>query len=89
MGGAKTDALALADMSSATTDGAGKFVVSGLPEGQYKRWAPRGRADVCSPVWRSSTSACPNPRATQASSASFRKTMNEQQRHQRRRGIDP
>ncbi len=44
MGGASTDSLALADMSSAITDGAGKFVVAGLPEGQYKLWATRGRA---------------------------------------------
>jgi len=44
LGGGSTDAIALADMSTATTDGAGKFTVSGLPEGQYKLWASRGRA---------------------------------------------
>ncbi len=44
MGGASTDALALADMSSAITDGAGKFTIAGLPEGQYKLWPTRGSA---------------------------------------------
>jgi protocatechuate 3,4-dioxygenase beta subunit len=44
MGGASVDALALADMSSVTTDGAGAFVIHGLPEGAYKLWAARGRS---------------------------------------------
>jgi protocatechuate 3,4-dioxygenase beta subunit len=44
MGGASTDALALADMSSVTTDGAGAFTIHGLPEGAYKLWPTRGRA---------------------------------------------
>jgi len=42
LGGAATDALALADLSSATTDGAGKFTLTGLPDNQYKLWASRG-----------------------------------------------
>ena len=44
LGGASIDALALADMSSTTTDGAGKFTIAGLPDGAYKLWAARGRA---------------------------------------------
>lgn len=42
MGGASMDALALADMSSAITDGDGKFTIAGLPDGQYKLWPTRG-----------------------------------------------
>lgn len=37
-------ALALAGMSSATSDGAGAFVVRGLPDGNYRVWADRGAA---------------------------------------------
>jgi len=42
MGGASTEGLALSDMSSATTDGAGAFKITGLPAGAYKLWANRG-----------------------------------------------
>lgn len=41
LGGGSMEGLALAGMSSATSDGAGAFVVSGLPEGAYRLWAAR------------------------------------------------
>ncbi len=41
LGGAPTEGLALAGMSSATTDGAGHFQVRGLPDGAYRLWAAR------------------------------------------------
>ncbi len=41
LGGASTEGLALAGMSSATTDGGGGFVIHGLPDGAYKLWAAR------------------------------------------------
>lgn len=40
-GGAKADDMALAGMSSATTDASGKFAVHGLPDGAYRLWAAR------------------------------------------------
>jgi protocatechuate 3,4-dioxygenase beta subunit len=44
MGGAPTEGLALAGMSSATTDGAGAFTIHGIPDGAYKLWAARSSA---------------------------------------------
>ncbi len=44
LGGASTEGLALAGMSSATTDGGGGFVIHGLPDGSYKLWAARASA---------------------------------------------
>ena len=44
MGGANTDGLALAGMSNTTTDGAGAFVIHGLPDGKYRLWAARASA---------------------------------------------
>jgi uncharacterized GH25 family protein len=44
LGGAKTDGLALAGMSSASTDGGGGFTIHGLPDGAYKLWAARASA---------------------------------------------
>ncbi|MEO8705200.1 MAG: carboxypeptidase regulatory-like domain-containing protein [Kofleriaceae bacterium] len=41
MGGASTEGLALAGMSSATSDGAGRFTIHGVPEGAYRLWAAR------------------------------------------------
>lgn len=41
MGGGGTEDVALAGMSTATTDGGGAFVVRGLPEGPYRLWAGR------------------------------------------------
>ena len=41
LGGNTGEGLALAGMSSATTDGAGAFVIRGLPEGAYRLWAAR------------------------------------------------
>ena len=41
MSGASTAGLALAGMSSASTDGAGAFTIHGLPDGQYRLWAGR------------------------------------------------
>ena len=43
-GGASTDSLALAGLSSATTGGGGEFVIRGLPDGAYKIWAARRSA---------------------------------------------
>ena len=39
--GQQLDGLALAGMSSATTDGAGAFALHGLPDGSYRLWAAR------------------------------------------------
>ncbi|CAN5906672.1 hypothetical protein BH11MYX3_BH11MYX3_12630 [soil metagenome] len=44
LSGASTEGLALAGMSSATTDGGGGFVIHGLPDGAYKLWAARASA---------------------------------------------
>jgi protocatechuate 3,4-dioxygenase beta subunit len=41
LGGASTEGLALAGMSSATSDGAGKFTIHGVPDGAYRLWAAR------------------------------------------------
>jgi uncharacterized GH25 family protein len=41
LGGASVDGLALAGMSSATTDGDGQFKITGLPDGAYRLWAMR------------------------------------------------
>jgi uncharacterized GH25 family protein len=41
MSGESLDGIALAGMSSATTDGAGVFTVHGLPDGSYRLWAAR------------------------------------------------
>ncbi len=41
LAGASTEGLALAGMSSATTDGAGGFRIHGLPDGAYRLWAAR------------------------------------------------
>ncbi len=41
LGGASTDGLALAGLSSATTDGGGNFKITGLPDGAYRLWAAR------------------------------------------------
>ena len=41
LAGASTEGIALAGMSSATTDGAGGFTIRGLPDGDYRLWAAR------------------------------------------------
>ena len=41
LGGASTDGLVLAGMSSATTGGGGEFLIHGLPDGAYRLWAAR------------------------------------------------
>jgi len=41
LGGASAEGLALAGMSSTTTDGGGRFVITGLPDGAYRLWAAR------------------------------------------------
>jgi protocatechuate 3,4-dioxygenase beta subunit len=41
LAGGDADSLALAGLSSASTDGAGKFAVRGLPDGAYRLWAAR------------------------------------------------
>jgi len=45
LGGASTDGLVLAGMSSATTDGGGRFAIHGLPTGSYRLWADRHSGD--------------------------------------------
>jgi uncharacterized GH25 family protein len=44
LGGASTEGLALAGMSSVTSGGGGEFVIRGLPEGGYRLWAARPSA---------------------------------------------
>jgi len=44
MGGASVEGLALAGMSSATSDGAGAFTIHGIPDGAYRLWAARANA---------------------------------------------
>jgi Carboxypeptidase regulatory-like domain len=44
LGGASTEGLALAGMSSVTSGGGGEFVIHGLPEGTYRLWAARQAA---------------------------------------------
>ncbi len=46
MAGASGEGLALAGMSNTTTDGAGGFVIHGLPDGAYKLWAARASAGL-------------------------------------------
>jgi uncharacterized GH25 family protein len=41
LGGGTVDNIAIAGMSSATTDGEGAFKLTGLPDGTYKLWAQR------------------------------------------------
>lgn len=41
-GSGGSEDVALAGMSTATTDGAGAFAIRGLPDGEYKLWAARG-----------------------------------------------
>jgi len=43
LGGASAEGLALAGLSSTTTDGGGAFVISGLPDGAYRLRAARAR----------------------------------------------
>ncbi len=45
MSGAPTESLALAGMSSATSDGAGTFTIHGLPDGAYRLWAARSNGN--------------------------------------------
>lgn len=40
-GGAKPESMALAGLSTATSDASGNFAVHGLPDGAYKLWAER------------------------------------------------
>jgi len=44
MDGASVDGLALAGMSSATSDGDGAFTIHGVPDGAYRLWAARAGA---------------------------------------------
>ncbi|HLL24862.1 MAG TPA: carboxypeptidase regulatory-like domain-containing protein [Kofleriaceae bacterium] len=46
LSGASTDGIALAGMSSATTDGAGAFKITGLPDGSYRLWAARASGSM-------------------------------------------
>src|SRR5262249_13089325 len=41
LGGANTESLMLAGLSSTTSDGAGAFTIHGLPDGGYRVWASR------------------------------------------------
>ncbi|MDB4958819.1 MAG: hypothetical protein JWO36_6388 [Myxococcales bacterium] len=55
--GASTDGIALAGMSSATTDGAGAFTIHGLPEGPYRLWTGRTSGGLGGGWGRESTPA--------------------------------
>ncbi|MGE0869484.1 MAG: carboxypeptidase regulatory-like domain-containing protein [Kofleriaceae bacterium] len=44
LGGQSSEGLALAGMSSATTDGGGGFTIRGLPDGKYRLWATRSQS---------------------------------------------
>jgi protocatechuate 3,4-dioxygenase beta subunit len=41
LAGQSAESIAIAGMSSATTDGAGRFAIHGLPDGAYRLWAGR------------------------------------------------
>lgn len=56
-GGGNTEGLALAGMSSATTDGDGAFTVHGLPDGKYRLWAARSSTNVWQDWGQQGTSA--------------------------------
>ncbi|MGE0547373.1 MAG: carboxypeptidase regulatory-like domain-containing protein [Kofleriaceae bacterium] len=43
LGGESGEGVALAGMSSATTDGGGGFTIRGLPDGKYRLWATRSQ----------------------------------------------
>ncbi|MBA3818450.1 MAG: carboxypeptidase regulatory-like domain-containing protein, partial [Deltaproteobacteria bacterium] len=57
LGGASVDGLTLASMSPATTDGAGTFKITGLPDGTYKLWAARSSNGGFAGFGKQSTSA--------------------------------
>ena len=44
MSGASTEGFVLAGMSTATSDGDGRFTIRGLPDGAYRLWASRANA---------------------------------------------
>ncbi|MGE0402922.1 MAG: carboxypeptidase regulatory-like domain-containing protein [Kofleriaceae bacterium] len=46
LGGGSTEGLALAGLSSTTTDGDGAFTVHGLPPGAYRLWAARSSTNM-------------------------------------------
>ncbi|HEU0034486.1 MAG TPA: carboxypeptidase regulatory-like domain-containing protein [Kofleriaceae bacterium] len=46
LGGESGEGLALAGMSSATTDGGGAFTIHGVPDGSYKLWAARSGSSL-------------------------------------------
>ncbi len=45
LGGASSDAMMLAGMSSSTTDGGGRFTIRGLPDGAYRLRAARSQGN--------------------------------------------
>jgi uncharacterized GH25 family protein len=57
LAGASAEGLALAGMSSATTDGAGAFKIHGLPDGAYRLWAARRNAGMEGGWGKQSTAA--------------------------------
>jgi uncharacterized GH25 family protein len=57
MGGGSSEGLALAGLSSATTDGDGAFTVHGLPDGAYRLWAARSSTNMWQEWGQHGTSA--------------------------------
>lgn len=57
LGGGSTEGLALAGMSSTTTDGDGNFTVHGLPDGAYRLWAARSSTNMWQDWGQHGTSA--------------------------------
>ena len=57
LGGGSTEGLALAGMSSSTTDGDGNFTVHGLPDGKYRLWAARSSTNMWQEWGQHGTSA--------------------------------
>jgi uncharacterized GH25 family protein len=57
LGGNSADSLALAGLSSTTTDGDGAFTVHGLPDGAYRLWAARSSTNMWQEWGQHGTSA--------------------------------
>ncbi|MFN0247961.1 MAG: carboxypeptidase regulatory-like domain-containing protein [Kofleriaceae bacterium] len=57
LGGGSAGSLALAGLSSATTDGDGAFTVHGLPDGAYRLWAARSSTNLWQDWGQHGTSA--------------------------------
>ncbi len=79
--------LALAGMSSATTDGAGEFAIHGLPDGAYRLWAARARAAAMRGWGQQGTPAKTGDKNVKHHAAGARRAR-RQDRARRRRGAE-